>query len=229
MDSRLNPTGLLIINKPSGWTSFDVVAKVRGILRAKKVGHAGTLDPMATGVLVLCVGSATKSVDKIMKTEKEYVGEITLGATSNTDDADGIISHSERSEESPKLPEIQKALNVFQGTYNQMPPQFSAKKIEGQRAYALARAGKTVELKTSEVTVHTLELLDYHWPVLKIRVVCGKGFYMRSLARDLGAKLGIGGYLSSLIRTRVGKYPLDQAITIEQVDVSRVIPVKTGI
>ncbi|MFH0820294.1 MAG: tRNA pseudouridine(55) synthase TruB [Candidatus Peregrinibacteria bacterium] len=222
--------GLLVINKPSGWTSFDVVAKVRGMLRAKKVGHAGTLDPMATGVLVLCVGNATKSVDKIMKTEKEYIGEITLGATSNTDDADGVITHCRPDPESsgegppPSLTDIQTHLLSFTGTYDQLPPQFSAKKVEGRRAYALARAGKTVDLKPVSVTVHELELLDYTWPVVKIRVRCGKGFYMRSLARDLGQKLSVGGYLSSLVRTRVGQYSIDEAITIEQVEQSRVFP-----
>lgn len=213
--------GLLVINKPSGWTSFDVVAKVRGILRAKKVGHAGTLDPMATGVLILCIGNATKSVDKIMKTEKEYVGTITLGATSNTDDADGIVAPTGAHNVSIK--NIEEALKGFQGTFDQLPPQFSAKKVEGKRAYALARAGKTADLKPVSVTVHELKLFNYSWPTLKIRVVCGKGFYMRSLARDLGQKLGIGGYLSELVRTRVGQYSLGQAISIEQVESSRLL------
>ena len=230
MDTRINLNGLIIINKPAGWTSFDVVAKARGMLRAKKVGHAGTLDPMATGVLVLCIGKATKEVSKIMGTQKEYIGEITLGATSNTDDADGVIlCRPERALASegppPSLHDIQTALPSFTGTYEQMPPQFSAKKVEGKRAYALARAGKTADLKTSTVTVHNLELLDYAWPIVKIRVVCEKGFYMRSLARDLGAKLAVGGYLSSLVRTRVGKYSIGQAIDIQQVDQYHILPV----
>lgn len=233
-----NVNGLLIIDKPKTWTSFDVVKKVRGMLRSKsrqggmsqtpKVGHTGTLDPMATGVLILCIGQATKQVSKIMGMEKEYVGEITLGATSTTDDADGVITPCRSDpalagEEPPRLQEIQQALSSFVGTFDQLPPKHSAKKIEGKRAYHLARQGKEFELKPVPVTAHEIELLDYRWPSLKLRVRCGKGFYMRSLARDLGEKLGVGGYLSELIRTCVGKYSLDQTISIEQVDASRVL------
>ncbi|MFH1012252.1 MAG: tRNA pseudouridine(55) synthase TruB [Candidatus Peregrinibacteria bacterium] len=215
--------GILIINKPKGWTSFDVVAKTRGLLNVKKVGHTGTLDPMATGVLVLCIGRATKLASRITGMDKEYLAEITFGATSTTDDAEGDITPHLGKINEPTLIDIEKALEKFTGTFAQMPPDFSAKKIEGKRAYKLARSGQTPKLEPSEVTVDKIEVLDYKYPLLKIRVQCGKGFYMRSLARDLGQILGGGGYLSSLERTRVGQYAIEQAIGIDQINPSRVI------
>ncbi len=211
--------GLLIINKPKGWTSFDVVAKIRNKLGVKKVGHTGTLDPMATGVLVLCLGKATKKVQEMTGYDKEYVAEITLGATSNTDDAEGEIKSSKLPAPSSKLPtddEIQNILKEFKGKIKQVPPQFSAKKIKGRRAYQMARKGQKVGLKPVEITIHELELLDYKWPILKIRVLCSKGTYLRSLARDMGQKLGVGGYLSALNRTKVGNFSLNKAVSIEE-------------
>jgi len=218
--------GLLIINKPSGWTSFDVVAKIRNKLGVKKVGHTGTLDPMATGVLVLCLGKATKLAQEITGTDKEYIGEITLGATSDTDDAEGKISQIKNYElKITNSKEIQNVLKQFQGTIQQVPPIFSAKKIKGQRAYKLARKGEKVELKPVEITIHELELLDYKWPVIHVRVLCSKGTYIRSLARDIGKELGVGGYLSKLERTKVGKYTIDQSVSIEEADKKQIIPV----
>lgn len=216
--------GFLVINKPQTWTSFDVVAKIRNKLGVKKVGHTGTLDPMATGVLILCIGKATKLAQTISDRNKEYIGEITLGATSNTDDAEGEITPNQSVEEKTKE-EIEAILPEFRGTIMQMPPQFSAKKIGGKRAYKLARQGKKVELKPSEITIHELELLDYKWPVVKIRVLSSKGTYIRSIARDIGKKLGVGGYLTSLQRTKVGDYTLDQACNIEEADESKIIPI----
>ncbi|MBU0577176.1 tRNA pseudouridine(55) synthase TruB [Patescibacteria group bacterium] len=214
--------GLLVINKEKGWTSFDVVAKIRNKLGVKKVGHTGTLDPMATGVLVLCLGKATKLAQKIVDTKKEYIAEITFGATSTTDDAEGVITKSKIP--NPKNKEdINQALKNFEGTIMQMPPQFSAKKVGGKRAYKMAREGKKVELKPVEITIHELEILDYKWPILKIRVACSKGTYLRSLARDLGEKLKVGGYLTALQRTRVGQYSLDQAVRIEEAGENSVI------
>jgi tRNA pseudouridine55 synthase len=212
----IQPSGILIINKPKTWTSFDVCAKVRGVLKAKKVGHTGTLDPQATGVLVLCVGHATKMVSKITGMDKEYVGEVTLGATSTTDDAEGEIKENKETGVKSRH-EVERALKQFEGVIQQIPPDFSAKKVEGQRAYKAARAGKPLELKPVEVTFYKIELLDYKWPIVKVRVHCSKGAYLRSLARDLGRALGTGGYLSSLVRTRVGPYKIEQAITVEQV------------
>lgn len=215
--------GLLVIDKPKQWTSFDVVAKIRNKFNPKKIGHAGTLDPLATGVLVLCLGRATKMADQLLTANKEYVGEITLGATSKTDDAEGEIVPNPNAAEIP-LTEVENVLQSFVGTYPQMPPQFSAKKIDGQRAYKLARQGKEAKLEPATITVHQIELLDYKWPKIKLRVACGKGFYVRSLARDVGEKLKVGGYLSDLRRTRVGSYSLDSAVTVENATENNLIP-----
>jgi tRNA pseudouridine55 synthase len=216
--------GILIINKPSGWTSFDVVAKIRNKLGVKKVGHTGTLDPMATGVLVLCLGKATKKVQEMTGYDKEYVAEITLGATSNTDDAEGKITPDKNAKKAAET-EVKEALKNFAGEIQQIPPQFSAKKVGGRRAYALARKGQEVKLEPREVTIHELELLDYKWPVLKCRVLCSKGTYIRALARDLGQILGCGAYLSALERTKVGPYRISAALEIEKVEASDLIPV----
>ncbi len=239
--------GILIINKPSDWTSFDVVAKIRNKLNVKKVGHTGTLDPMATGVLVLCLGKATKLAQQITGTDKEYIGEVTLGATSNTDDAEGKITTNDAmtndamtndamtndamtndamtNDQLPDLEKIQNVLGKFQGTIMQTPPIFSAKKIKGQRAYKLARQGKEVKLKPVEITIHEMELLAYKWPIVRLRILCSKGTYIRSLARDIGKELGVGGYLSKLERTKVGDYTIDQSVSIEKASEEHVIPV----
>jgi len=213
--------GILVINKPKNWTSFDVVAKIRNKLGVKKVGHTGTLDPMATGVLVLCLGKATKLAQKIVDTKKEYIAEITFGATSTTDDAEGEITEKLKVK-SLELKVIEDTIKNFEGKIMQTPPAFSAKKIGGKRAYKLARQGRKVELKPVEVAIHELEILDYKWPILKVRVECSKGTYIRSLARDLGEKLKVGGYLTALQRTRVGQYNLDEAVTIEEADETKV-------
>jgi len=206
--------GILVIDKPKGWTSFDVVAKIRGKLKVKKVGHTGTLDPMATGVLVLCLGKATKLAQEMTNLDKEYIGEITLGATSNTDDAEGEINQN-KSAKKISLDQIKEIIKDFEGEILQIPPQFSAKKVNGKRAYALARKGKTVELKPVRIKINEIEILDYKWPKLHLRIDCGKGTYIRAIARDLGEKLKVGGYLSALQRTKVGNYRLENAITIE--------------
>jgi len=219
--------GLLVINKPKDWTSFDVVAKIRNKLNVKKVGHTGTLDPQATGVLVLCIGKGTKLVQKLIGLDKEYVCDITLGASSTTDDAEGKITSTSDATEVP-LADIENALKEFMGTFKQMPPQFSAKKIQGKRAYQLARKGKEVKLEPVDVTVHNIELLDYKWPILKLKIHCGTGFYVRSLARDLGEKLGVGGYLSALQRTRVGHFSIERAISIEQADEKSLLPLSAA-
>jgi len=219
--------GIMVIDKPADWTSFDVVAKVRNLLNVKKVGHTGTLDPKATGVLVLCIGKGTKLVQKLTGLDKEYICDITFGATSNTDDQEGEITPVEDVSEVP-VTTIENALKEFTGTFEQIPPQFSAKKIEGKKAYELARKGKKADVKPAEVTVHQIELLDYKWPVLKLKVHCGKGFYVRSLARDLGEKLGVGGYLSFLKRTKVGHFSIEEAIGIEQVAVNKVLPLSAA-
>jgi len=216
--------GLLVINKPKGWTSFDVVAKIRGKLQVKKVGHTGTLDPMATGVLVLCLGKATKLAQNITGYDKEYVAEITLGATSNTDDAEGEI---QKNEEAKPISDddLKNVLEKFKGEISQMPPQFSAKKIKGKRAYAMARKGIEVKLEPVKVTINELELLEYKWPIVRIRVACGKGTYIRAIARDVGKELGVGGYLTALERTKVGHFTLADTTTIEDADEEHVKPI----
>lgn len=219
--------GLLVVDKPLDWTSFDVVAKVRRLLNVKKVGHTGTLDPKASGVLVLCIGKATKLAQKLTGLDKEYEGEITLGGISTTDDSEGEITENKSAEPVP-ITLVEEALNSFVGTFDQMPPQFSAKKINGKKAYELARAGKKVDLKLANVTVHQLELLDYKWPKVKIKLHCSKGFYVRALARDVGEKLGVGGYLTGLKRTRVGHFTIEESVSIEQVDEKRVLPMSAA-
>ena len=219
--------GILVINKPKDWTSFDVVAKIRNKLNVKKVGHTGTLDPQATGVLVLCIGKGTKLCQGLTGLDKEYICDITFGANSTTDDIEGELTPVPDAEEAP-ITIIENLLKEFTGTFEQMPPDFSAKKIKGKKAYEIARKGKKPNLKPSEVTVHQIELIDYKWPLLKLKIHCGKGFYVRSLARDIGEKLGVGGYLSALQRTRVGHFSLDGAITIEQADESKVMPMSAG-
>jgi tRNA pseudouridine55 synthase len=217
------PNGILVINKPLNWTSFDVVKKVRNLLKAKKVGHTGTLDPRATGVLVLCIGKATKAVAKITGMDKEYLAEIQLGATSVTDDSEGPVTENEEAQPSI-LTDVENVVQSFVGTFAQMPPAFSAKKVQGKRAYKMARAGQKFDLEPNEVDVHKIEILDYRWPILKLRIQCGKGFYVRALARDIGDQLGVGGTLKNLVRTRVGQYAIEQAITIEQVKESKLLP-----
>jgi tRNA pseudouridine55 synthase len=220
-------SGLFVINKPKDWTSFDVVAKIRNKLNVKKVGHTGTLDPQATGVLVLCVGKGTQLVQKLTGLDKEYISTITFGGTSTTDDIEGEIVPTPNASEVP-LSEIESSLDIFKGTFPQIPPNFSAKKIKGKKAYELARKGKEVILEPSQVTVNNIEILDYKWPVLKLKIQCGKGFYVRSLARDLGQKLGVGGYLTGLERTKVGHFTIESAITVEQADEKTILPLSAA-
>ncbi|MBN2306859.1 tRNA pseudouridine(55) synthase TruB [Candidatus Peregrinibacteria bacterium] len=219
----MQTNGILVINKPPNWTSFDVVAKIRNKLGVKKVGHTGTLDPMATGVLILCLGKATKLAQNMTGYDKEYVAEIMLGATTPTDDAEGELTPAKNVKKKSKT-EILETLKKFKGEIFQLPPQFSAKKVKGKRAYAMARKGEEVKLKPVKIKVHELELISYKWPVVKLRIFCGKGFYVRALARDLGQKLGTGGYLSALQRTKVGPYTIKQAVSIETAEEKNILP-----
>jgi tRNA pseudouridine55 synthase len=206
---------LIAINKPKGPSSFQIVARVRKITGVKKVGHAGTLDPLASGVLVVAIGrEATKKIAETVEKEKEYVADIKLGQTSATDDAEGQLTAI--SDYRPDLEEVKSAISGFVGEINQIPPQFSAIKIGGQRAYKVARAGETVELKARPVIIKEIELLNYDYPDVKIRVVTGPGVYIRSLARDIGQKLKTGAYMSDLLRTRVGEFDLSKSLTLEE-------------
>jgi len=213
---KLSMDGFLVINKPLHYSSMDVIRVLRKLTGVKKIGHAGTLDPLATGVLLVCVGRpATKYINLLMNTEKEYVAEINLSAFSETDDAEGVIKKVEVKKECSE-DEIKECLQHFVGIIEQVPPVYSAVKVRGQSAYKRVRRGEKVELKSKKVTIKAIELLSYQWPILKIKVICGKGVYIRSLAHDIGKCLNTGGYLSSLERTRIGKYAITDAIDLKQ-------------
>ncbi|PVY39024.1 tRNA pseudouridine(55) synthase TruB [Pontibacter virosus] len=207
---------ILLLNKPLTWTSFDVVKKVRNTLRVKKIGHAGTLDPLASGLLILCTGKFTKRIDEIQAQEKEYTGTITLGQTTPSYDLETPVSESKDiSHLSPE--DIQAAANSFVGTIEQIPPIYSAVMIDGKRAYDLARKGKEAEMKPRSVTIKAFEITNIEGAVISFKVICSKGTYIRSLAHDLGQKLGVGAHLSALVRTRIGEYKLEDALTIEDI------------
>lgn len=199
-----------MIDKPRDWTSFDVVAKVRNSIRIKKVGHAGTLDPMATGLLLLCTGKKTKSIESFMGMEKEYEGTLVFGATTPSYDAESEID-AEYPVEHLNKAVIEEALKGFTGWIEQVPPAYSAIKVKGKRAYELARKGKAPELEARRVEVSLFELTRVELPEVDFRVRCSKGTYIRSLAHDLGKAVNSGAYLTRLVRTRIGEYTLENA------------------
>lgn len=211
--------GLLLIDKPAGWTSHDVVAKLRGILKIRAIGHAGTLDPFATGLLVLGVGKGTKSLTALVGVDKEYEAVIRLGATSDTFDKEGVITPMDSRFHGNDLTidEIDCVLNQFRGGYEQLAPLHSAKKIGGKKLYDLARAGKATEdmRPKKQVKIDEIMILHYAWPDLSIRVKCGSGTYIRSLADDIGRALGVGGYCEELRRTKVGEFDVKDALPME--------------
>ena len=215
MDFQAGQT--LLFNKPKGWTSFDVVKKVRGTIRIKKVGHAGTLDPLATGLLIICTGKHTKTINSIQDQEKEYETLFKLGATTPSYDAEfpeeHIIDASHITAE-----QVQEALKHFQGIITQIPPIYSAVKVDGQRAYKAARKGKEIKLRPRQVQVYEFSLLDETLPPAHFaaRIRCSKGTYIRSLIHDLGQQLGVGAYIRELKRTRIGEYRLEDAWEIEE-------------
>lgn len=225
--------GILLVDKPSGWTSFDVVAKVRGILRQSaslqspvssserlatsdkrletpsrkvKVGHTGTLDPLATGLLVILIGSYTKRATELSKLDKTYEVTMWLGQTSTTGDNEG--DKTEGGSRKPEVSEIKAIMKQFVGEIEQIPPIYSAIKVDGQRAYKLARAGKEVKLEPRKVTVYSLQMTDYSYPEVKFTSKVSSGTYIRSLVEDIGTKLGTGAYMSNLRRTQVGQFVL---------------------
>jgi len=196
-------------------TSHDVVATVRRLLRIRRVGHAGTLDPLASGVLPVCLGRATRLAEVVGASDKEYEADIRLGLTTTTDDMEGEVV--ERRDVPPLTrAELDQHLRQFTGIIEQVPPAFSAVKVAGRRAYELARAGQAPALKPRRVTIYQIELLRWDSPVLTVRIRCSRGTYMRSLARDVGRKLGVGGVLARLVRTRVGVFRVEEALTLER-------------
>lgn len=203
--------GLLVVDKPLGWSSMDVCRRVRRAAGNCKVGHAGTLDPLATGVVICCLGNATKQADQLMGLTKVYETEVDLSAFTNTDDREG--EREEVPVDSPPTKElIEAALHKFIGNVEQTPPAYSAIHVNGQRAYKLARKGEEVDIPTRIVRIDSIDLLDYDWPTLRLCITCGKGTYIRTIARDLGEALNTGGHLASLRRTAVGPYTVEQAV-----------------
>ncbi len=208
--------GIINIYKEAGFTSHDVVARLRGILKQKKIGHTGTLDPDAVGVLPVCLGSGTKLCDMLTDKTKEYVAELRLGLTTDTQDMSGTVLSScpvSVSEE-----QTAEAINSFLGAYDQIPPMYSALKVNGKKLYELAREGKEVERKARTVQIEEIEILQMNLPVVKMRVRCSKGTYIRTLCSDIGEKLGCGGTMQSLQRTRVGGFEMADALTLAQVE-----------
>lgn len=211
---------VLYFNKPLKWTSFALVAKVRYHISRKlkvkkiKVGHAGTLDPLATGVMIICTGKATKRIEEFQYHTKEYIATIRLGATTPSYDLEKEIDATYPTEHITREM-VENTLKGFIGSVEQVPPVFSACKVEGKRAYDLARAGQTVELKPKTLVIDEIELLECELPVIKIRVVCSKGTYIRALARDIGEALNSGAHLTGLIRTRVGDIKLEECMDVE--------------
>jgi len=239
--------GILLVNKPRGWTSFDAVAKVRSVLRTAisnqeleiskgplvtnshllvspskkvKVGHTGTLDPLATGLLVLLVGKATKQATELSKVDKTYQAELKLGFNSSTGDEEG--EKKVASERVPSGEEVQKALNQFVGKIEQVPPAFSAIKIDGQRAYKLAREGKTVKIEPRRVKIYSITDVEYDYPTLKFTCKVSSGTYIRTLAEDIGKQLGTGAYLTNLKRTQVGQFNLKNALNVEKISAEEI-------
>ncbi len=219
----LDPTNgeILYIDKPLHWTSFDAVKRIRGTLTRRlkvkklKVGHAGTLDPLATGVMIICTGKATKLIDQLQAGVKEYIATIALGATTPSFDLETEIDATYPTQHITREL-VEETLGRFTGEIEQIPPAFSACKIDGKRAYKMARKGQEVELKPKLLVIDEIELLEYSQTSIVVRVVCSKGTYIRALARDIGMALGSGGHLTALRRTRVGDITIDRCMDVEQ-------------
>ncbi len=208
--------GIINVYKEKGFTSFDVVAKLRGILKQKKIGHTGTLDPDAVGVLPVCLGSATKLCDMLTDKKKEYIAEFILGKETDTQDISGQVL-KERTV-TCREDEVRAVIQSFVGDYDQLPPMYSAIKVDGKRLYELARQGKEVERKTRPVTFYEIEILKLELPYVSIRVLCSKGTYIRTLCHDIGQKLGCGAAMTSLERTRSGQFTKDNAYTLAEIE-----------
>ena len=212
--------GIMNVYKEAGFTSHDVVAKLRGICKQKKIGHTGTLDPDAVGVLPVCFGSGTKLCDMLTDWDKEYIAVLRLGVTTDTQDLSGRVLFKTEQEKLSALTEEQVEQNIlcFLGGYDQIPPMYSALKMNGKKLYELARAGKEVERKPRRVEIRELEILEMALPMVRFRVVCSKGTYIRTLCHDIGERLGCGGAMASLTRSRVGVFNLDGALRLSEIE-----------
>jgi len=223
--SALTPQALdegvvLLLDKPLTWSSFDVVRKLKNILRPRKIGHAGTLDPLATGLLILCTGKMTKQIDQIQAQEKEYTGTFRLGQTTPSFDLETPVD-AEAPYQHLTEQDVVAAAQTFVGQIEQTPPLFSAVKVNGERAYEVARRGGEAEIKAKTIEIKAFDITRVALPEVDFRIVCSKGTYVRSLARDLGAALGCGAHLTRLMRTRIGDYQLADAFTIEALEAQR--------
>jgi tRNA pseudouridine55 synthase len=208
--------GFILINKPAGITSHDVVDKLREITGVKKIGHSGTLDPFATGLLILGIGREfTKKLSVFQKKDKEYIATLRLGAESDTFDIEGKIVEK-KVEKIPERKEIEEVLKNFLGEIEQIPPSFSAKKIKGKKLYELARKGIKIKAKPQKVKIYEISILEYKFPHLKIKVNCSSGTYIRSLANDIGKKLGCGAYVEELMRTKIGEFSIENAVELSK-------------
>lgn len=212
-----NISGFILIDKPKGWTSFDVVAKLRGITGIRKIGHAGTLDPIATGLLIVAIGrDATKQIDQYMKMDKVYIAKAKLGEISDTYDAEGIIQ--EFSKEIRTKEELEKTLGLFKGETLQVPPMFSAKKVGGKKLYELARQGKEIERQPVKIKINGINLLSFDYPWFEMEVSCGSGTYIRSLINDIGQELKVGAIMYELRRISIGDFNIKKAVQLEQLN-----------
>lgn len=207
--------GVINVNKPQGVTSRDVVNQIQRLVKPLKAGHAGTLDPLATGVLLVCIGDATRLVTLLQERTKTYTAEFTLGQVSDTDDSTGQITQSPQPSVLPDVAAITSGLIQLTGVVTQVPPAYSAIHVQGQRAYDLARSGAEFTLEGREVVVHSIELRHWEWPLLQLKITCGSGTYIRSIARDLGRLLGCGALMSRLERTAIGEFEVDNAVPPE--------------
>ena len=207
--------GIILIDKPQGWTSHDVVGKLRGILHERRIGHSGTLDPLATGLLVVFIGRATRAVEFAEADRKEYIAGLRLGMSTDTQDSTGRIKSKET--DIPDEPEVRIAIERFRGELEQIPPMYSAVKIGGKKLYELARKGESIERKPRHITIFGLEITGRSDNDYILDVVCSKGTYIRTLCHDIGAALGCGGYMSSLRRTKSGVFSVDNAYTIAEI------------
>lgn len=214
----MNLHGFLVVDKPRGMTSHDVVAIVRRLVRMRRIGHAGTLDPAAEGVLVVAAGAATRLINRVQDADKQYVAHTVLGVETDSADIEGSIISEDAPGEPPSVTAIEQALATFQGTITQVPPAHSAIKVGGQALYRRARRGEVVDVPAREVTVHRVVPLGYTYPDVLFALDCGKGVYVRSIARDLGRALGCGAYLHALVRTRVGPFTLNEAWTVAELE-----------
>lgn len=205
----------LLIDKKLDWTSFDVVRKIRNITKSKKVGHAGTLDPLASGLLIICTGKHTKKINEFLNLDKAYTGKFVIGSTTPSHDLETEIENT-KSISGINKNEVDKIVNSFLGIQLQRPPKYSAVKIDGKRAYELARKEQDFKIKEKEIKINEFKILNFSSPVIEFYISCSKGTYIRSLARDIGLRLGCGAYLSELRRTKIGNFDVDDASTIEE-------------